>query len=259
MCIDYTDLNRHCPKDPFPLPRIDQVVDSTAGSALLCFLDCYLGYHQIALKVSDQDKTAFITPHDIYCYTTMTFGLKNAGVTYQKAIQKCLESQIGKNVEAYVDDVVVKTTNEDELIADIAQTFANLRHYRWKLNPEKCVFGVPSSKLLGFMVNHCGIEANPTKVDAIRKMNRPNGKKDVMKLTGMMAALGRFISKLGEKGLPFFKLLKKSDRFKWTYDADQALEELKIFLTTPPIMVPRHPRRPCCSTSPRPPRWSARS
>jgi hypothetical protein len=137
MCIDYTDLNRHCPKDPFPLPRIDQVVDSTTGSALLCFLDCYSGDHQIALKVSDQDKTAFITLHDIYCYTTMTFNLKNAGATYQRAIQKCLESQISKNVEPYVNDVVVKTTNEDEPIADLAQTFANLRHYHWKLNPEK--------------------------------------------------------------------------------------------------------------------------
>jgi hypothetical protein len=166
MCIDYTDLNRHCPKDPFPLPRIDQVVDSTVGSVLLCFLDCYLGYHQIALKVSDQDKTTFIMSHGIHCYTAMTFGLKNAGATYQKAIQKCLESQIGKNVEAYVDDMVVKTTDEDDLIADLAQTFANLRRYRWKLNPEKCVFGFPSGKLLGFMVSHHGIVANPTKVDA---------------------------------------------------------------------------------------------
>jgi hypothetical protein len=154
------------------------------------------------LKVSNQDKTVFITPHGIYCYTAMTFGHKNTGATYQKAIQKCLESQIGKNVEAYIDDVVVKTTDEDNLITDLAQTIVNLRLYRWKLNPEKCVFGVPSVKLLGFMVSHHGIEANPTKVDAIRRMNRPTGKKDMMKLTGMMAALGRFISKLGEKGLP---------------------------------------------------------
>jgi len=90
MCVDYTDLNKHCPKDPFPLPRIDQVVDSTAGCALLSFLDCYSGYHQIALKKSDQEKTSFITPFGAYCYNTMTFGLKNAGATYQKAIQKCL-------------------------------------------------------------------------------------------------------------------------------------------------------------------------
>jgi hypothetical protein len=110
-------------------------------------------------------------PRDIYCYMTMTFGLKNVGATYQKAIQKCLGSQIGNNVEAYVDDVVVKTTIEDNFIADLTETFANLWVYRWKLNPEKCIFGVPSSKLVGFMVSHRGIEANSTMVDAIRKMN----------------------------------------------------------------------------------------
>jgi hypothetical protein len=173
----------------------------------------------------------------------MTFGLKNTGATYQKVIQKFLEFQISKNVESYIDDMVVKTTNEDDLIADLAQTFANLWHYRWKLNPEKCVFGVPSGKLLGFMVSQHSIEANPTKVDAIHRMNRPTGKKDVMKLTSMMVTLGRFISKLGENGLPFFKLLKKSDKFKWTDEADQALEELKTFLTTPPVMVPPTPNK----------------
>jgi hypothetical protein len=172
----------------------------------------------------------------------MTFDLKNAGATYQKAIQKCLGSQTGKNVEAYVDDIVVKTTIEDNLIADLAETFANLRVYRWKLNPEKCVLGAPSGKLLGFMVSYQGIEANLTKVDAILRMNRPTGKKYIIKLTEMMAALGRFISKLGEKGLPFFKLLKKSDKFQWTDEADQVLEELKTFLTSPPVMVPPAPK-----------------
>jgi hypothetical protein len=234
LCIDYTDLNKHCPKDPFPLPRIDQVVDSTAGSILLCFLDFYSGYHQIALHPDDADKTAFIMPHGIYCYKVMTFGLKNAGATYQKAIQKCLKIQIGKNVEAYVDDVVVKTTEED--------TFANLREFQWKLNPTKCVFSVPSGLLLGFMVGHRGIEANPAKIDAIRKMAKPSNKKDVMKLTGMMAALGRFISKLGEKGLPFFKLLKKADKFVWDDEAQKAFEALKESLTTPPVMTPPIPK-----------------
>jgi hypothetical protein len=126
MCIDYTDLNKHCLKDPFPLPRIDQVVDSTVGSVLLCFLDCYLGYLQIALHLDDEDKTTFIMPHGTYCYKVMTFCLKNARATYQKAIQKCLKNQFGKNVEAYVDDVVVKTTEEDKLIADLTEAFANL-------------------------------------------------------------------------------------------------------------------------------------
>jgi hypothetical protein len=96
-----------------------------------------------------------------YCYKVMTFGLKNAGATYQKAIQKCLKTQIGKNVEAYVDDVVVKTTELYKLIADVTETFANLREFQWKLNPTKRVFGVPSGLILGFMVRHQGIEANP--------------------------------------------------------------------------------------------------
>jgi hypothetical protein len=242
MFIDYTDLNKHCPKDPFPLPRIDQVVDSTAGSVLLCFLDCYSGYHQTALHPDDEDKTTFITPHGIYCYKVMTFGLKNAGATYQKAIQKFLKTQIGKNVEAYVDDVVVKTTEEDKLIADLTKTFANLREFQWKLNPTKCVFGVPSGLLLGFMVGHKGIEANPAKIDAMHKMAKPSNKKDVMKLTGMMAALGRFISKLGKKGLPFFKLLKKADKFMWDDEAQKAFEALKESMTTPPVMTPPMPK-----------------
>jgi hypothetical protein len=109
VCVDYTDLNKHCPKDPFGLWRIDQVIDSTTGCDLLYFLDCYSGYHQIAIKEEGQEKTAFITPFGAYCYTTMSFGLKNAGATYQRDIQDCFKKQHNKNVEAYGDDVVVKT------------------------------------------------------------------------------------------------------------------------------------------------------
>jgi hypothetical protein len=123
--VNYTDLNKHCLKDPFELPRIDQVIDSMAGCDLLCFLDCYSGYHQIAIKEEDQEKIAFITPFGAYCYTTMSFGLKNAGATYQRAIQKCFKKQLNKNVKAYVDDVVVKTQNFDTLIADLKETFAS--------------------------------------------------------------------------------------------------------------------------------------
>jgi ribonuclease HI len=168
MCVDYTDLNNHYPKDPFGLPRIDQVINSTAGCDLLCFLDFYSGYHQIAIKEEDQEKTVFITPFGAYCYTIMSFGMKNAGTTFQRAIQACFKRQLNKNIEAYVDDVVVKTRNSDTLIADLEETFASLWEYRWKLNPNKCVFGVPSGKLLGFITNHRGIEANPEKISAIK-------------------------------------------------------------------------------------------
>jgi hypothetical protein len=152
-----------------------------------------------------------------------------------------LKSQIGKNVKAYGDDVVVKTTKKDKLIADLTETFANLREFQWKLNSTKCVFGVPSGLLLGFMVGHQGIKANPARVDAIRKMAKPSNKKHVMKLTGMMAALGHFISKLGEKGLCFFKLLKKANKFVWDDEAQKAFEALKVSLT-PPLVMTSNPK-----------------
>jgi hypothetical protein len=179
MCVDYTNLNKHCPKDPFGLPRIDQVINSTVGCNLPCFLDCYSGYHQIAIKEEDQEKTVFITLFGAYCYTTMSFRFKNAGATYLRAIQACFKRQLNKNVEAYVDDVVVKTRNSNTLIADLEETFTSLREYRWKLNPNKCVFSVPSGKLLGFIISHRGIEANPEKISAITIIKAPTCIKDV--------------------------------------------------------------------------------
>jgi hypothetical protein len=219
------------------LPRIDQVIDSTAGCDLLCFLDYYSGYHQIAIKEEDHEKIAFISPFGAYCYTTMSFGLKNAGATYQRAIQACFKRQLNTNIEAYVDDVVVKTRNSNTLIADLEETFASLREYYWKLNQNKCVFGVLSGKLLGFIISHRDIEANPEKISAITRMKAPTCIKDVQKLTGCMAALNRFISKLGEWGLPFFKLLKHQEKFVWTPEADQALAQLKDFLSQPPVLT----------------------
>jgi hypothetical protein len=123
--------------------------------------------------------------------------LKNAGATYQRAIQACFKRQLNKNVEGYVDDMVVEIRNSSTLIDDLEETFASLREYRWKLNPNKCVFGVPSGKLLGFIISHRGVEANPEKISAITGMKDPTCIKDVQKLTGCMVSLNRFILKLG--------------------------------------------------------------
>jgi ribonuclease HI len=165
----------------------------------------------------------------------MSFGLKNAGATYQRAIQMCFVDQLHRNVEAYVDDVVIKTRNPDGLIADLEETFSSLHRFRWKLNPTKCIFGVLSGKLLGFIVSNQGIEANRVKILAITDMDAPATIKDVQKLTGCMAALNRFISRLGERGLPFFKLLKRQDKFQWTEEAERAL--LKHHLQSPPVLT----------------------
>src|SRR6266508_1180978 len=244
VCVDYTDVNKACPKDPFPLPRIDQIVDSTAGCDLLCFLDAYSGYHQISMCREDEEKTAFVAPSGVYCYTRMPFGLKNAGPTYQQCMQYTLHSQLGQNVEAYVDDLVVKTRSQASLIINLDETFRSLRRTRMMLNPEKCVFGVPAGKLLGFLVSNRGIEANPDKIRAIERMRPPTRLKDVQRLAGCMVALGRFISRLGERGLPFFKLLKKADRFEWNQQAERALEDLKLYLSSPPVLMAPLPEEP---------------
>jgi hypothetical protein len=157
-------------------------------------MDCYLGYHRISLTKEDEEKTAFITPFGSFCYTSMLFGLKNVGATYQRAIQECLADHWGKRVEAYVDDVVIKTVNPDDFIKDLQQVFNSLRHYRLTLNPEKCVFGVPAGKLLGLIISHRGIEANPEKIEAILWMEPSRSQKKVQKLTRCMASLSRFIS-----------------------------------------------------------------
>ncbi|KAM0867188.1 hypothetical protein ACQ4PT_042180 [Festuca glaucescens] len=182
----------------------------------------------------DAEKIAFTTPCSIYCYTGMPFGLKNAGATFQRLMCIALGEQMGRNAEAYVDDIVVKTRKGDTLIEDLRETFTNLCKVNIKLNPAKCVFGVPSGKLLGFLVSHRGIEANPDKIHAIEEMKPLRKLKDIQRLTGCLAALGRFIARLGEKALPFFKLMKKTGEFKWTPEADEAFAALKRYLTSPP-------------------------
>ena len=153
MCVDFTDLNRACPKDSFPLPRIDQLVDSIAGHKLLTFMDAFSGYNQIKMAEEDQEKTAFITSQGLYCYKVMPFGLKNAGATYQRLVNKMFSKQIGRNMEVYVDDMLVKSKEELAHLDDLIEIFAMLKQYQMKLNPGKCIFGVTSGKFLGFMVS----------------------------------------------------------------------------------------------------------
>jgi hypothetical protein len=143
-----------------------------------------------------------------------------------------ITDQIGRNIHAYVDDISVVSKKQDDLIADLQETFTNLRKYNLMLNPTKCVFGVPTGQLLGFIISHRGIKVNPVKIKAILDISRPNDLKDVQRLTGCMAAVSRFINHLGEKDLPLYKLMKKSDEFVWTDEAKSVLKDLKRVLST---------------------------
>ena len=164
MCVDFMDLNKACPKDSFPLPRINQLVDSTAEHKLPTFINAFSGYNQIKMAKEDQEKTAFITSQGLYCYKVMPFGLKNAGATYQRLVNKMFSKQIGMNMDVYVDDMLVKSKEELTHLDDLKETFSTLKQYQMKLNPSKCAFSVVLGKFLGFKVSQRGIEANPEKV-----------------------------------------------------------------------------------------------
>ncbi|KAL2232611.1 UNVERIFIED_CONTAM: Retrovirus-related Pol polyprotein from transposon 17.6 [Sesamum indicum] len=228
---------RACPKDPYPLPRIDALVDSTAGYELFSMMDAYQGYHQIFMAEEDQDKTSFVTERGIYCYKVMPFGLKNAGATYQRLVNRMFEDQIGKTMEVYVDDMLVKSSRSRDHIAYLEQTFATLRKFRMKLNPMKCTFGVAGGKFLGYLISERGIEMNPEKIEAILKLKSPTNIKEVQKLTGKLASLNRFISKSSDRNLPFFKVLRKTKNFEWTEECEQAFQDLKTYLRSPPLLA----------------------
>ena len=207
MCVDFTDLNKACPKDSYPLLRINILVDSTTRHQLLSFMDTFSDYNQIKLDEANQEKTSFITSQGLFCYKVMSFGLKNAGTTYQRLINKMFAHQIGRNVQVYVDDMLVKSRKEDDHLDDLKETFDTLYFYNMKLNPSKCAFGVTAGKLLGFIVSQSGIEVNPDKNQAIMEMAAPKNVKEVQNLNDKVAALNRFVSRATDKCLPFFHTL----------------------------------------------------
>ncbi|KAG7556517.1 Integrase catalytic core [Arabidopsis suecica] len=236
VCIDFTDLNKACPKDSFPLPHIDRLVESTAGNELLTFMDDFSGYNQIMMDPEDQEKTSFITDRGTYCYKVMPFGLKNAGATYQRLVNKMFHEHLGKTMEVYIDDMLVKSLKKEDHIKHLEECFEILNRYRMKLNPAKCTFGVPSGEFLGYIVTKRGIEANPNQINAFLNMPSPKNFKEVQRLTGRIAALNRFISRSTDKSLPFYQILKGNKGFLWDEKCEEAFGQLKAYLTTPPVL-----------------------
>jgi len=244
MCVDYTDLNKACLRDAYPLPNIDRLVDGAAGNKVLSFLDAYFGYNQIPMAASDMNKTAFITDDANYFYRVMPFGLKNAGATYQRLMDKVFSHLMGQCVEVYVDDMVVKSPSHHQHAQDLSAVFSTLRQYNLRLNPDKCVFGVNRGKFLGFMLTQCGIEANPEKFKAIIEMRSPTTIKEVQRLIGRLTTISRFLPKLAEQTQPIIRLLKKSSRFTWTDDCELIFQNLKTTPTSPPILHKPDTRQP---------------
>ncbi|PKA61009.1 putative mitochondrial protein [Apostasia shenzhenica] len=203
----------------------------------MSFLDAFSGYHQIWMAKEDEEKTAFVTDYNTYCYNVMPFGLKNAGATYQSMIDAVFKDQRGRNLEAYVDDILVKSKTLTEHLNDLREMLDTLQRYNLKLNPAKCTFGTASGKFLGYLVAARGIEANPDKISAILNLPSPKIAKEIQKLVGQINSLGRFISKTGDRCSPFFRCLRNNKKGEWTDECESAFTELKKYLTSAPILV----------------------
>ena len=179
------------------------------------------------MKREDEEKTSFTTSLGTYCFVRMPEGLKNAGQSFSRMSSKVMGPQLRRNVLAYVDDIVVTSAERKKHVADLAETFANLRKANLSLSPEKCVFGIDKGKVLGCLVSIKGIEANPDKVRALQNMEEPQSVSGMQKLTGRIAALNRFIPRSADRSSSFFKTLRSSSKFEWGEEQKKAFRELK--------------------------------
>ncbi|GJT10946.1 reverse transcriptase domain-containing protein [Tanacetum coccineum] len=188
----------------------------------------------------DEEKTAFHTDEGVFCYKKMPFGLKNAGATYQRLVDTIFEGQMGRNLEAYKDDMVIKSKTEPEMIKDVEETLLILKKVNMKLNPKKCSIRMEEGKFLGYIVTSKGIRANPEKTKAVVNMPSPSNLKQMQRLSGKLVALNRFLSKAAEKALPCLDTLKKCTNkkdFHWRTEAEKAFQEMKKLITELPTLT----------------------
>ena len=242
--VNFQDLKKASPKDDFPLPLIDMLVDSTASHSLVSFMDGFSGYNQILMALEDMEKTSFITEWGTYCYLVMPFGLKNVGATYQRAGTTLFHDMMHKDVEVYVDDMIIKSQGRADHLAALERFFERIGQFRLRLSPKKCTFGVTSGKLLGHIVSKRSIEVDLEKIRAILDMPTPRIEKEIRGFVGRLQYIGHFIVRLTGICEPILRLLRKNQPTVWDDDCQGTFEKIKKCLISPPVLVPPIPRRP---------------
>jgi len=246
--IDFRNLNKATPMDGYPMPVADLLVDAAAGHRIISFMDGNAGYNQIFMAEEDIPKSAFrCSGHvGLFEWIVMTFGLKNAGATYERAMNFIFHEFIDKIVEIYIDDVVVKSGDFAKHLADLRKVLECTRKHGLKMNPNKCAFGVSARQFLSFMVHQRGIEISRRSIDAINKIVAPTNKAKLQSLISKINFIRRFISNLSGKIRSFSPLLKlKADEeFVWGEEQQLALDEIKNYLSNPPVLVPPQQGKP---------------
>ena len=224
--MDFRNLNKACPKDEFPLPNVDLLVDLVAGSSMFSFIDGYSGYNQIHMATKDAEKTAFGTPTGNFYYTVVPFGLKNGGATYQQTMTAIFHDMMHKEMEDYVDDIVVKSKTRAGHFQILEQVFERCKKYKLHMNPMKCAFGVSIGKFLGFLVHHRGISMDPAKDTAIVTMKRPTTVKELKSFLRRVSYIRRFVPGLVLVTSSLSKLLKKWAEFTLGTKQQEAFQRI---------------------------------
>ena len=220
--MDFCNLSKACPKDEFPFPNIDLLVDLAAGSSMFSFIDGYSRYNQICMVAKDAEKMAFRTPIGNFYYTIMPFGLKNAGATYQRTMTVIFHDMMHKEMEDYVDDIVVKSKIRTGHFQVLEQVFERCRKHKLRMNPMKCAFKVSAGKFLGFLEHHRGINVDPVKATAIATMKIPTTVKELKNFLGRVSYIRRFVPRLASVTTSLSKMLKKGTKFTWGTEQQEA-------------------------------------
>ena len=203
---------------------------------MLFFIASFTEYHQIPMFQPDEEQTVFVTPHGLYCYRVIPFGLKNVGATYQRLMTKIFKPLIDQTMEVCIDDIVMKSRIQSEHAQHLEETFHLMRTYNMRLNPTKYAFGVSTGKFLGFMVTQKGIQVDSNKIKIVIETLVPSSKKELQHLTSHLAALGCFIACFTDKLRSCFLTLKGVSATDWRNECGWALDEVKHYLTKPPIL-----------------------
>uniref|UniRef100_A0A2N9J5I9 Reverse transcriptase domain-containing protein n=1 Tax=Fagus sylvatica TaxID=28930 RepID=A0A2N9J5I9_FAGSY len=235
-CVDFRNLNKAYPKDEFPLPSMDVLIDSAAGHEMFSFMDGFSGYNQIRMSPKDAEKTAFRTPIGNFYYTVMPFGLKNAGATYQRTMTTIFHDMMHREIEDYVDDVVVKSKTREGHLETLRKVLERCRVFKLRMNPLKCAFGVSAGKFLGFLVHKQGIDVDPAKSTAIATMKPPTNVKQLKSFLRRLSYIRRFIPGLALLTSSFSHLLKKNMPFVWSQECQKAFETLKQIMSKLPTV-----------------------
>ena len=236
MCVDYRRLNDCTVKDAFPLPRIDDIVDSLQGQKYFSSLDLTSGYWQVEMDKDSAETTAFSVPAGQFAWKAMPFGLCNAVATFQRLMSRVLAGKIGKHVFAYLDDVLIAGADFKEHISLLRDVFIAFRRAHLKLNLKKCVFAQTSVEYLGFSINGAGIQPSPTKVQSTVEYPAPTNVDELHRFLGLVSFYRRFISGSVDLMSPLNKLLQKDIKWNWSYDCTDSFEELKRQLAEKPLL-----------------------